>query len=265
MLRLLRSFTAALATALAVSTLVGSSAQAERRLALVIGNDLYQHIPALQRAGNDARAVGDALTKIGFDVTPAMDASREATLAALDAFADKLAAGDTALVFYAGQAINVGGRDHLLPIDTPKSTEANDVMAAAVTLDEIVEKLRKRSPGTVILILDTCRDNPFKATSARVRLQPGMPDDMWNGVFALYSAGLGQLALESLSSDDTDSNSLFTRVLIKSLGRPGQTLVELAADIREQVAKLAASVNKAQTPAYYDQLPARFALVPAAR
>ena len=167
-----------------------------------------------------------------------MNASREDTARALDAFAGKIAAGDTALVFYAGQAINVGGRDHLLPIDTPESNEANAVMAAAVTLDEIVERLKKRNPGTVVLILDRCRDNPFKATSAQVTLRPGASDSMWNGVFALYSAGLGQVALENLSPEDPDPNSIFTRVLIKSLGRPGQTLVELAADIREQVRRL---------------------------
>ena len=69
MSKLIRFFAAALAMALAASALFGSSAQAERRLALVIGNDHYQNIPALKLAGNDARAVGDALAKIGFDVT----------------------------------------------------------------------------------------------------------------------------------------------------------------------------------------------------
>ena len=263
MCKRIRFVATVLAIALAASALPDSPAQAERRLALVIGNDGYQNIPALKLAGNDARAVGDALAKVGFDVTRAVNASREDTARALDAFADKIDAGDTALVFYAGQAINVGGRDHLLPIDTPVSTEANAVMAAAVTLDDIVERLKKRNPGTVVLIVDSCRDNPFKATSAQVSLKPGSSDNLWDGVFALFSAGLGQVALETLSPDDPEPNSVFTRVLIKSLGQPGQTLVELAADVRQQVRRLTASVNRVQSPAYYDQLPGRFALVPA--
>jgi uncharacterized caspase-like protein len=43
---------------------------AEKRLALVIGNDRYQNLPAeeqLKTAVNDAQAVGDALARIGFE------------------------------------------------------------------------------------------------------------------------------------------------------------------------------------------------------
>ena len=37
-------------------------------MALVIGNDAYQQVPKLQKAVNDARAVGDTLKDIGFEV-----------------------------------------------------------------------------------------------------------------------------------------------------------------------------------------------------
>jgi hypothetical protein len=44
---------------------------AEKRIALVIGNDRYANLPAheqLRKAVNDARAVGGALREIGFVV-----------------------------------------------------------------------------------------------------------------------------------------------------------------------------------------------------
>src|SRR4051812_14750860 len=47
------------------------SAQAEKRVALVVGNDRYANLSAdrqLQRAVNDARAVGETLGRIGFEV-----------------------------------------------------------------------------------------------------------------------------------------------------------------------------------------------------
>jgi hypothetical protein len=46
-------------------------ARAEKRVALVVGNDRYANLAAneqLQKAANDARAVGDALKGIGFEV-----------------------------------------------------------------------------------------------------------------------------------------------------------------------------------------------------
>jgi hypothetical protein len=43
-------------------------AHAEKRVAVVIGNDRYANLEQLQKAANDARAVGAALQQIGFDV-----------------------------------------------------------------------------------------------------------------------------------------------------------------------------------------------------
>ena len=45
-----------------------SSASAERRVALVIGNSAYQHVPKLHNPVNDARAVAQRLKDAGFDI-----------------------------------------------------------------------------------------------------------------------------------------------------------------------------------------------------
>ena len=62
---------AALACALVLVCAGLRPGHAEKRLALVIGNDRYANLPAneqLRKAVNDARAVGDALESIGFQV-----------------------------------------------------------------------------------------------------------------------------------------------------------------------------------------------------
>jgi Caspase domain len=52
---------------LALSALIWpSSAFAAKRLALVIGIDAYDNLPALQKAVNDEKAVAAALTGLGF-------------------------------------------------------------------------------------------------------------------------------------------------------------------------------------------------------
>ena len=77
------------------------------------------------------------------------------------------------------------------------------------------------------------------------------------GVFGLYSAGFGETALDRLGDDDPDPNSVFTRVLVPALSRPGQSLLDIAYSVNEEVTRLAASVGHEQNPAYYDQARAR--------
>jgi uncharacterized caspase-like protein len=52
-----------------VLALVNGAAQAQNRLAFVVGNDAYQNVAPLQKAVNDARAVGRSLQQLGFRVT----------------------------------------------------------------------------------------------------------------------------------------------------------------------------------------------------
>ena len=47
-----------------------TSASAEKRVALVIGNDRYANLPILQKAGNDAEAVGERMDCIGTRACP---------------------------------------------------------------------------------------------------------------------------------------------------------------------------------------------------
>jgi len=43
-------------------------AYAEKRVALVVGNNDYRNVPKLQKAVNDARTMGDTLKQLGFTV-----------------------------------------------------------------------------------------------------------------------------------------------------------------------------------------------------
>ena len=45
-----------------------TSASAERRVALVIGNSAYQNVPKLANSVNDARAIATLLKNAGFDI-----------------------------------------------------------------------------------------------------------------------------------------------------------------------------------------------------
>src|SRR5882672_2035777 len=77
-------------------------AQAEKRVALVIGNNDYKNVPKLQKAVNDARTIGDTLKQLGFSVMVAENQNRQGFSQTLLAFDRSVEPGDTAFFFYAG-------------------------------------------------------------------------------------------------------------------------------------------------------------------
>ncbi|MFX9112522.1 caspase family protein, partial [Acinetobacter baumannii] len=63
-----------------------------------------------------------------------------------------------------------------------------------------------------------------------------------------------QTALDRLSNDDNNPNSVFTRVFTKELLQPGENLVEVAQHTRKTVSEMADRINHRQIPAYTDQM-----------
>src|SRR5262249_18344099 len=51
-------------------------AHAEKRVALVMGNDAYKNVPSLKKAVNDAHTMGDTLKGLGFQVLTAENQTR---------------------------------------------------------------------------------------------------------------------------------------------------------------------------------------------
>lgn len=241
---------------------------AAKTVALVVGNDAYRNVPRLMKAVADARAMGETLTRLGFAVTVAEDLDRTAMSRALVDFDARIEPGDTALFFYAGHGFALDGENYLLPTDVPRAgpDDAELVRDASFAVSRIVERLQKRGASTAVLVLDACRDNPFARPGRRslagsrglARIDPPQ------GVFVLFSAGSGQAALDRLSNADPDRNSVFTRVLLKSISAPGRSMVRVAKETQVAVRALAAEVGHEQTPAYYDQIVGDLVLVPAA-
>ena len=233
-------------------------ALAEKRVALVIGNDAYQNVPALQKAVNDSRTIGDALKQLGFTVVSAQNLTRTAMSEKLLALDRMVEPGDIAFFFFAGHGFEVRGENYLLPIDVPSATEGQEelVRDASFSAQRVIDRLQARGARTAILVLDACRDNPFerpgtRAISGSGGLAPMTPSD---GVFVVFSAGAKQTALDRLADNDASPNSVFTRFFAKELATPGLTLVQIAKRTQSDVRQVAASVRHEQTPAYYDQI-----------
>lgn len=249
-----------LALSFAASILALSApARAEKRVALVIGNNDYKNVPKLQKAVNDARTMGETLKQLGFSVMVAENQTRQAFSETLLAFDKAVEPGDTAFFFYAGHGFEIAGQNFLLPTDVPAASEGQEelVRDASILADRIIERLQNKKARTSILVFDACRNNPFERTGTRAVAGGGGLAPMTQlpeGVFSVFSAGPRQTALDRLSNNDDNPNSVFTRTFARELLQPGENLVQVAQHTRRIVSEMAGTVSHKQIPVYFDQM-----------
>ena len=244
---------ALLLTAILIS--LPAVAHAQGRLALVIGNGAYRHTPRLVNPVNDARDIAAALSSLGFDVTEAIDLDKRAFDEALRAFADRSAAADVALVFYAGHGLQVSGQNYLLPVDARLASE-RDLDFETVQLDVILRQLETGRDGkTSLVFLDACRDNPLARNLARAMgtrsIRHGLaPVESGAGVFVAFSTQPGNVA-----RDGVGRNSPFAAALLSHIAAPDRNVSALMIAVRKDVI---AATGGAQVPWDHSALTGEF-------
>ncbi len=130
------------------------------KVALIIGNSKYKEAP-LKNPGNDAKAIGEALTGLGFETTLRLDAPKAAMDAAIAAYVNTLATRKcVGLFYYAGHGIQLVWKNYLLPVDANIDV-IGDVAKQSFELNSLIAGLTKASNPMNIIMLDACRDNPF--------------------------------------------------------------------------------------------------------
>src|ERR1700712_5292779 len=99
----MRSLIASLAIA---ATLIGATAaQADKRVAFVVGNGAYKNVQPLPNPAIDARSIAGVLRNVGFEVVEGTNLSRDKMTEKLLEFGKKAQGADVALFFYAGHGI----------------------------------------------------------------------------------------------------------------------------------------------------------------
>jgi formylglycine-generating enzyme required for sulfatase activity len=232
-----------------------------KRVAFVIGIDQYDNLdPAhqLKKAVNDAHAVGEALKTLGYDVLEADNVTRLDFVRQWQTFLNRIDPGDEAAFFFAGHGVEIGGLNFLLPRDVPQvaSGEEQVLKSQGLSLSDFLDQVRERKPQVSLYVVDACRDNPFADANGRgiggtrglARVEPP------SGTFVMFSAGAGETALDRLSDNDADPDSVYTRTLLPQLKAQGKSITEIAREVRREVRELASKANHVQTPAYYDEV-----------
>jgi len=212
-------------------------AVAEKRVALVIGNGVYQHTRSLPNARSDARMIGALLGTAGFIVTEVDDVTYERMREALRAFGQSAQDADVALVYYAGHGMEVARENWLLPVSAVLRHE-RDLEYEAISLSSILGTV-KDARRLRLVILDACRNNPI---SDRIELSSPATRSVPRGlariepsadILVAYSAKHGTLAEDGPSG----GNSPFATALAQHLVAPGLDLRIAFGKVRDDVRK----------------------------
>ena len=144
---------------LSICLMSAGAAQAEKRVALVIGNGSYQGLKAARNPVNDAGDIGEALKEVGFEVYLGIDLDRPLMQDAIARFAAATRDADVSLVYYAGHGFQVSSQNYLVPVDAILRTP-EDVKTKTIELRTIMDAL-EASKGLKLVFLDACRNNPL--------------------------------------------------------------------------------------------------------
>lgn len=236
---------------LTTAQLAVTAAQADKRVALVLGISAYQHVAKLPNPSNDADAMAALFRKSGFDV---VETKRDVGIAdlrrAVGDFSDKAQDADVAVVFFAGHGIEVDGTNYLVPADA-KLARDFDIEDEALSLDRLLKAIEPARRLRLVM-LDACRDNPFAKTMKRTvasrsvgrglaKIEPTVSDTL-----IAFAAKAGSVAL-----DGDNSNSPFTTALLEHIATPGVDLRIAFGRVRDSV--LTTTARK-QEPYVYGSL-----------
>ncbi|MEL6297721.1 MAG: caspase family protein [Pseudomonadota bacterium] len=259
MLKLIIS--ACLTTLILTVPALGADTGREKRVALVIGNGIYADLRDLTNPSNDAKAISEKLRAANFEVIEVIDAPFKKMRSAFRTFERQARSADVKLLFYAGHGIQVNRRNYILPTDA-YIEESDDVYRTSLDLQKLINRMT-RSGGINIVMLDSCRDNPFNGKTALTRSAGGVDVSGFTGMSSadadlmiLFATGEGQFA-----ADGTGDNSPFTSALIKHFDEPGLDFAGLSERV---VRDVKAATGQKQRPWHQGSLSRSFAFHPRA-
>lgn len=213
------------------------------RKALIIGNGAYSERP-LRNAVNDAWLMERTLESIGFDTVSKFDRNYEEMLRAIIEFSDTVESSDEVFFYYSGHAIQIKDSNYLIPV---RETILDLISAQCRSIslkEDVMERLERAK--FLIIVLDSCRDNPFSGTrgASRGLAKPPAPQ---NPYFILYSTSANDVA-----QDGSGDNSDFTRILCKNMLVPNVEISEMGRRVGKEVSELFYLQNPEHFGRYYD-------------
>lgn len=210
----------------------GQPTSSARRLALVIGNRSYFHLPAATSALAEAGLMQSALKEAGFAVTLVDNVNNDDFFSKETEFLAKIRPGDVCLFYYSGHATQIiDDDDYLLPIDfAPDSEKAMEDRSFRLT--RLIQDLDQKQASLKIVIIEAPRriSTVIKGASG---IGLAMPDIRASrGTLVALAAGANHFIL---NTENSAQIGLFTRSLAERIAKPGLKLSDLFYDAKQEV------------------------------
>jgi hypothetical protein len=197
--------------------IVADPAFADNRVALVIGNGAYVHVPHLPNPSHDAEDVAAALKRTGFQTIVGIDLDQAGMQDAAIRFARAARTADIAVFYYSGHALQFAGVNYMVPVDAELRDEAD--LRRMTRVDDMVSDLQQ-AKNLRILVLDSCRDNPLSDVLKRsigvtrsASIGRGLAKiDSPEGMIVAYATQAGRTA-----EDGDGHNSPYTAAFLKNI------------------------------------------------
>ncbi|WP_164743007.1 caspase family protein [Mesorhizobium sp. Z1-4] len=222
-------------------------------MALVIGNGDYEHLALLANPPDDADAIEELLSDLGFDSVRRTDRDADDLARDLERFVEDAEDADVAVLYYAGHGIEAGGENWLVPVDTDISA-LDEAATKLVPVSDVIRRLRQTVAVTIVL-LDACRDNPFpegatlkvaanadalpvstgglavadtRGASALAKADTTPSDNL--GIVIGFAAAPGQVALDGASGENSPYAAALTRHISAMAGEEFGTVMRMVAE-----------------------------------
>lgn len=232
-------------TALFIAFICASAdvGHARKRVALIIGNSDY----AVSRLANpiqDANAMAEALRALEFDVILRINADQASMGEAIRRFAGKLSRDSVGLFYFSGHGMQHGGSNYLIPIGSMAEVlVADHLQYKAVDAGYVLSIMTEAQNGLNIVILDACRNNPWKSFSKSLgRGLARLSVSNAEGVLIAYATSPNKVAY-----DGAGNYSPYTKHLLEVIREPGVPVELMLKKVRRRVK---AETNGEQVPWY---------------
>jgi hypothetical protein len=205
------------------------------RHALVIANANYTgdpNIVPLKNPLNDGRDMKKTLQEVGFQVVYRENATnRRQIKEAVREFTNSLRPGDVGVFYYAGHAVQVKGKNYLIPTQVQLPSQ-RDVEYETLSAQYVLDQMEDAGNGFNIVLLDACRDNPLPEKKTRSIGEKGGLAEMRQPKGSIIGFATSP---NDVAEDGTGRNGLYTKHLLKAIKTPGLTVEEMLKKVRDGV------------------------------
>jgi hypothetical protein len=205
---------------------------AEDRVAFIIGNGGYPKSLALKNPLNDATAIEKQLSNLGFETKSYKDLKVAEVSGLRQQMESRLKRNSVLFFYYAGHGVQIDGRNYLLPVDASVN-DGDKASKESLYLGDVLHAIERMRPKIAVVILDACRDNPFKDQKNSQAAKQGLARvDPPTSTVVFYATRPGGTA-----QDGDDENGVFTKALLQEIVKPEQPLEVLFRRVSNAVYK----------------------------